>query len=242
MRKSLLLALGLALLPMIAVKAQVWLEIGPKGMMGMTGLANANINSDPDHDSSLGFATSLGGAAVLNFGPYHGLNFELLSAKYSHSMTYRGGGDGSQTVNMEWESLDAYLLYRFYRDNGAFAELGGKATYVGGAQQSLGTDWADVEENYTDQYFSGCFGVGGFVTSNRVLVVKTGLRAEYAFTDLISEQGQMENYPTFYTSYDNYEETRPFRVGFYLEVTFGVGGFAKSQCGARGVIFGTAYN
>ena len=66
MRKSLLLALGLALLPMMAVKAQVWLELGPKGMMGMTGLANANINSDPDHDSSLGFATSLGGAAVLN--------------------------------------------------------------------------------------------------------------------------------------------------------------------------------
>ena len=242
MRKSLLLALGLVLLPMIAVKAQVWLELGPKGMMGMTGLANANINSDPDHDSSLGFATSLGGAAVLNFGPYHGLNVELLSAKYSHSMTYRGGGDGSQTVNMEWESLDAYLLYRFYRDNGAFAELGGKATYVGGAQQSLGTDWADVEQNYTDQYFSGCFGVGGFVTSNRVLVVKTGLRAEYAFTDLISEQGQMENYPTFYTNYENYEETRPFRVGFYLEVTFGVGGFAQSQCGSRGIIFGTGYN
>ena len=237
-----LLALGLVLLPMMTLKAQVWLELGPKGMMGMTGLANANINSDPDHDSSLGFATSLGGAAVLNFGPYHGLNVELLSAKYSHSMTYRGGDDGAQTINMEWESLDAYLLYRFYRDNGAFAELGGKATYVGGAQQSLGTDWADVERNYTDQYFSGCFGVGGFVTSNRVLVVKTGLRAEYAFTDLISEQGQMENYPTFYTSYDSYEETRPFRVGFYLEVTFGVGGFAQSQCGSRGIIFGTGYN
>ena len=230
------------MLPMMTLKAQVWLELGPKGMMGMTGLANANINSDPDHDSSLGFATSLGGAAVLNFGPYHGLNVELLSAKYSHSMTYRGGDDGAQTINMEWESLDAYLLYRFYRDNGAFAELGGKATYVGGAQQSLGTDWADAESNYTDQYFSGCFGVGGFVTSNRVLVVKTGLRAEYAFTDLISEQGQMENYPTFYTSYDSYEETRPFRVGFYLEVTFGVGGFAQSQCGSRGIIFGTGYN
>lgn len=242
MRKSFILAIGLTLLSLATADAQIWLEIGPKGMMGMTGLANANINSDPDHDSSLGFATSVGGAAVLNFGPYHGLNFEMLSAKYSHSMTYRGGTEGTQTINMEWESLDVYLLYRLYRDNGAFAELGGKATYLRGAQQSFGTDWTNVRENYADQYFSGCFGVGGFVTSNKVLVVKTGLRAEYAFTDLISEQGQAANYPTFYTDYETYEESRPFRIGMYLEVTFGVGGLAKSQCGSRGVIFGTGYN
>ncbi len=238
-RKVLFLGLLLALLGSTS-HAQVWLEVGAKGMMGMTGLANANISGDANHDSSLGFATSLGGVANLNFGDHHGLSFEMLTATYSHSMTYRGP-NGSRAVNMEWESIDAYALYRFFRDNGAFAELGGKATYLRGAQQSLGTDWADVSSKYTDRYLSGCFGVGGFVTANNVLTVKTGLRAEYAFTDLISAEGQAENFPTFYTNYEAYEETRPFRVGFYLEVTFGVGGLAQAQCGSRGVIMGTGY-
>ncbi|MCI4646639.1 hypothetical protein [Phaeodactylibacter sp.] len=241
MRKKLLLLPALFFAAINFTQAQVWLELGAKGMMGMTGLANANINGDADHDSSLGFATSLGGVANLNVGDYHGLTFEMLGATYSHSMTYRGAA-GNRTVNMEWESIDAYLLYRFFRSNGAFAELGGKATYLRGAQQSFGTDWSDVSGKYTDRYWSGCFGVGGFVTANKVLTVKTGIRAEYAFTDLMSAEGQAENYPTFYTNYDTYEETQPFRIGFYMEVTFGVGGIAQSQCGARGVIFGTGYN
>ncbi len=241
MGKRFTLLAGLLFCMLTTSQAQVWLEIGGKGMMGMTGLANSNINSDPEHDSSLGFATSLGGVANINFGDYHGLSFEMLGANYSHSMTYRGDAERSQTINMEWNSLDVYLLYRLFRDNGAFAEIGGKATYIQGAQQSEGTKWENASPFYADEYYSGCFGVGGIVTANRVLVVKTGLRAEYAFTDLMSAQGQAENYPAHYTTYENYAETRPFRVGFYLEVTFGVGGLAQSQCGSRGVIFGSAY-
>ncbi|MCG8331626.1 MAG: hypothetical protein MI974_28310 [Chitinophagales bacterium] len=221
--------------------AQVWLELGAKGMMGFTGFTNANISSDSQHDSSLGLGTSVGGLACINFGDYHGLNFEILSNTHHQSMTYRGG-TMNQAVNIEWQSTDIYLMYRWYRDNGAFLEAGGKSTIINEAQQSLGTEWAKVNDKYTDRYYSAAFGVGGFVTSNKVLTVKTGIRAEYALTDLISDEGQAEGYPTFYTTYDTYEETRPFRVGFYLEVTFGVGGIAQSQCGARGVIFGTGYN
>jgi len=220
---------------------QVWLELGGKGMMGFTGFTNANISSDAQHDASLGLATSIGGLACLNFGDYHGLNFEILSNTHHQSMTYRGGAE-NQAVNIEWKSVDLYLMYRWYRDNGAFLELGGKSTVIGEVQQSLGTDWAKVNDKYADRYYSAAFGVGGFVTATKVLTVKTGLRAEYALTDLISDQGMAEGYPTFYTTYDAYEETRPFRAGFYLEVTFGVGGIAQSQCGARGIIFGTGYN
>ena len=240
MRKTIGLSAALLLFASV-LSAQVWLEIGPKAMMGMTGLANANINGDTNHDSSLGFATSLGGAANLSIGERHGLSFELLRANYSHSMTYRGDAAGNRTINMEWESLDMYLLYRYIRPNGAFAEIGGKSTGIFAAQQSYGTNWEDAKGAYADRYFSGCFGVGGFVTANRVLTVKTGLRAEYAFTDLMSEEGQAANYPAYYSNYENYAETFPFRLGFYLEVTFGVGGVAQAECGARGVLFGTAY-
>lgn len=225
----------------LSTDAQVWLELGAKGMMGFTGFTNANISSDSQHDAALGLGTSVGGLACLNFGDYHGLNFEVLSTTHHQSMTYRGG-TMNQAVNIEWNSLDLYLMYRWYRDNGAFLELGGKSTVINEVQQSLGTDWNKVNNKYADRYYSGAFGVGGFVTANKVLTVKTGIRAEYALTDLISDEGQAEGYPTFYTNYDNYEETRPFRAAFYLEVTFGVGGIAQSQCGARGVIMGTGFN
>ena len=222
--------------------AQVWLELGAKGMMGMTGFYNKNIVNDSRHDSQFGLGLSVGGVAAINIGEYHGLNFEVLSATHHQSMSYRNDDGVNNTINIEWQSIDAYLMYRWYRDNGAFVEAGPKITYVNEAQQSFGTNWSKVNDKYASRYTSLAVGVGGFVTTSQVLTIKTGIRAEYALTDMVSEQGKMEGYPSPYTAFDNYAETRPFRAGFYLEVTFGVGGLAKSMCGARGMIWGTGYN
>ncbi len=240
MRKNATLA-AVLLLFSTAIQAQVWLELGAKGMMGFTGFRNKNISNDSRHDSQLGLATSIGAVAAINIGEYHGLNIEGLGATHHQSFTFRDDGGTSNAINMEWKSTDLYFLYRWYRDNGAFLELGPKVTYIREAQQSYGTDWAKVTDKYADKYYSAAFGVGGFVSTSQVLTVKTGLRAEYALTDLISEQGQAEGYPSPYANFETYAETRPFRLGLYLEVTFGVGGIAQSMCGSRGFIFGTGY-
>ena len=241
MRKLLSL---LVLLSAFATSAtsQVWLELGAKGMMGMTGFYNKNIVDDSRHDSQFGLGLSVGGVAALNFGDYHGLNFEVLSATHHQSMSFRGDDGLNNTVNIEWKSTDMYLMYRWYRNNGAFLEVGPKITYVNEVQQSFGTDWSKVNDKYANRYTSAAFGVGGFVTTSQVLTIKTGIRAEYALTDLVSDEGKAEGYPAYYTTFDSYRETRPFRAGFYLEVTFGVGGLAKSMCGSRGMIWGTGYN
>ncbi|MCO6492259.1 MAG: hypothetical protein J5I98_27825 [Phaeodactylibacter sp.] len=241
MRKIFMLLLALFALHS-TFQAQVWLELGAKGMMGMTGFYNKNIVDDSRHDTQFGLGLSVGGVAAINFGENHGLNFEVLSATHHQSMSYRGDDGINNTVNIEWKSTDAYLMYRWYRNNGAFVEVGPKITYINEAQQSFGTDWAKVSDKYASRYTSAAFGVGGFVTTSQVVVIKTGIRAEYALTDLISDEGQMEGYPAYYTTFDSYRETRPFRAGFYLEVTFGVGGIAKSMCGSRGMIWGTGYN
>ena len=225
-----------------AVNSQVWLELGVKGMMGMTGFYNKNIVDDSRHDSQFGLGLSVGGVAAINIGDYHGINIEVLSATHHQSMSFRGDDGINNTINIEWKSTDAYFMYRWYRDNGAFLEVGPKITYVNEVQQSFGTDWSKVNDKYASRYTSAAFGVGGFVTASPVLTIKTGIRAEYALTDLISDQGKMEGYPAYYTTFDSYKETRPFRAGFYLEVTFGVGGIAKSMCGSRGMILGTKYN
>ncbi|MCB0572486.1 MAG: hypothetical protein KDC66_22110 [Phaeodactylibacter sp.] len=240
MRRTITLV-ALALFFINAANAQVWLELGLKGMMGFTGFYNKNISNDSRHDSQLGLATSVGGVAAFNIGEYHGLNIEALGATHHQSFTFRGDDGKNNAINMEWKSTDVYLLYRWYRDNGAFLEIGPKVTYIRDAQQSYGTDWADVKDKYADKYYSAAFGVGGFVTTSEVLTVKTGLRAEYALTDLISAQGQADGYPSPYANFESYAETRPFRLGLYMEVTFGVGGIAQAMCGRRGFLFGTRY-
>ncbi len=224
-----------------AANAQVWLELGVKGTMGITGFYNKSLVDDSRHDSQFGLGLSVGGVAALNFGERHGLNIEVLSATHHQSMSYRGDDDISKTINVEWKSMDTYFMYRWYRDNGAFLEIGPKLTYVSEAQQSFGTEWSKATDYYASRYTSAAFGVGGFVTASKVLTIKTGLRAEYALTDFISAQGKAAGYPAYYTTFNTYQETRPFRAGFYLEVTFGVGGIAKSVCGSRGVLLGTQY-
>ncbi|MCB9291434.1 MAG: outer membrane beta-barrel protein [Lewinellaceae bacterium] len=223
-------------------EAQIWLELGVKGTMGMTGFYNKNIANDSNHDSQFGLGLSVGGVAAFNFAENHGLNIEVLSATHHQSMSFRGDDGLNNAVNVEWKGVDTYFMYRWYRNNGAFLEIGPKLTYVNEVQQSFGTDWSKVNDKYASRYTSAAFGVGGFVSTSNVLTIKTGIRAEYALTDMVSEQGKMEGYPSPYTAFDNYAETRPFRAGFYLEVTFGVGGLAKSMCGARGMIWGTGYN
>ncbi len=224
-----------------AGQAQIWVELGLKGMMGMTGFHNKNLANDSRYDQQLGLATSVGGVLGFNFGDYHGLNVEALSATHHQSFSFRGTDGLNNTVNMKWKSTDLYLVYRWYRDNGAFLELGPKITYIHEVQQALGTDWAKVNDQYAAQYYSAVLGVGGFVVANEILAIKTGIRAEYALTDLVSEQGRVNGYPAPYTAFESYAETRPFRLGMYLEITFGVGGLAQSMCGDRGFIFGSAY-
>lgn len=99
--------------------------------MGMIGLANVNINGDVDYDSFLGFVIFFGGVANLNFGDYYGLIFEMLGVIYSYFMIY-WGVVGNCIVNMEWESIDVYLLYCFFWSNGVFVEFGGKVIYLCG--------------------------------------------------------------------------------------------------------------
>lgn len=136
--------------------AQVWLELGAKGMMGMTGFYNKNIVNDSRHDSQFGLGLSVGGVAAINIGEYHGLNFEVLSATHHQSMSYRNDDGVNNTINIEWQSIDAYLMYRWYRDNGAFVEAGPKITYVNEAQQSFGTNWSKVNDKYASRYTSFC--------------------------------------------------------------------------------------
>lgn len=237
--KHLLLLFAAALL-LTPAGAQVWLELGGKTMIGLTGYRNANIDTDALHDGSLNAAVSYGGVVGLNFGDYHGLNLEGMYGKHQQRVTFRGTGV-PVTNNVKWDAWDFYALYRFYARQGTIIELGPKLTRVQSVEQVIGSVRSNPEGQYNDQFYSGVFGIGSFLGGSPYFTLKMGLRFEYAFTDFVSEAGKASNFPASYTSYETYKPTTPFRAGVYLELNFGVGGIAQSTCGRRGFLFGSQY-
>ena len=80
-----------------------------------------------------------------------------------------------------------------------------------------------------------------FLQERSFFTIKLGIRLEYAISDFVSDQGQKDGYPTYYTDFEPYTPSHPFRASIALGINFGLGGIAKSVCGQRRYIFGTAY-
>lgn len=222
------------------LSGQVWLELGGKAGFGLTGFFNDNLVNDAQHNFELNTAFSYGGVLGLNFGENHGLNLEALSITNQQNFEFLESGDQTR-IGVEWKAIDVFLMYRFYSEGGAFFELGPKYTSVRSAEQSEGMRRFRVDDLYETEYFSAAAGFGGFLAGSEVFTVKLNLRFEYALQDFVSQQGVDEGYPAYYTSFDAYAESRPFRASLGIEINFGLGGIAQSACGRRRFILGTAY-
>ncbi len=240
MRKTALLTTLCLIISAASLHAQVWLEIGPKASFGLSGYYNSVLANEADHDYSLNLAYNYGAAIGVNIGDYHGINFEGLFGTYFQNLTYRSA-DGPQRNSLEWDVIDLYALYRYYPSSGYYFELGPKYSSVREISQTLGIDPIDIKNQYEDSYISGVLGLGAFLSGSEVLVIKAGLRFEYGLTDLVSADGMAANFPAFYSDLPDMGSTIPFRASFGLEISFGIGGFAKAVCGNRGFVLGGRY-
>ncbi len=221
--------------------AQMWFEIGPRAGININGYLNSNISNDDNHDYRLEQALSYGLVAGLNIGDYHGINLEWMFANNIQQITYYGDTAGNVINKLRWNTREINVLYRFYSFNGAYVELGPQFSHIRELSQTYDNEPVAIDGEYENNYISGIFGVGGFLAANDVMTLKIGIRAAYGLTDLVSAKGKTAGFPTYYAPYETYKPTRPFRVGISLEMSFGVGGIAKTQCGQRSLIFGTKY-
>ena len=137
--------------------------------------------------------------------------------------------------------MDLYALYRYYPESGYYFELGPKLSNISEISQTFGILPEDVDGKYEDSYISGVAGLGAFLSGSEVMVIKAGLRFEYGITDLVSADGMSGSYPAYYSSLGDVGNTNAYRVSFGLEISFGLGGFAKGACGRRGFVLGGKY-
>lgn len=220
-------------------KEIAWFDTAIKIMYGNSSVLNdAAINSsDLNYELAFGGALSVGGKFGVNKG-YNGLAIELMYAQNGTSFEYNA--QPSLTPDINWKSLDLYLLFRNAKNLGFF-EIGPKIGFLRSVERSANLE-GDISEvmDINGRQISGVLGFGvNVLGTDGSFSGQIGLRFEYGFTDLFDvEAGSAEPFPFDTTIYDEgYKKSSPIFAGLVFELNWGLGYYGIAQCGARAKFF-----
>ncbi len=208
---------------------ELWFDAGIKGAWGPTLLMNKNAMSESYLNQQLNNGFGYGAKFAVNFGYIHGITFDFMlnTAHQEYKVT-----DTKYTpVDVKWKTYDLYVLYRLYRTIN-YMEIGPKFSKV----SSFRNNDVDSKQFYLDSYPSAVLGFGWYVFGNKAFTGTLGIRIEYAFNDILSQEGKDNGYPVnpFKTEpYDTYSPTNPLIAQLSFELNWGIGYFAKTACGER---------
>lgn len=215
---------------------EIWVEASLKGGYGLSFLHNKNIADDASYKYQLSTTYGFGGRFALNFGPFNGVSLEAMYNNLSQEYLYNLDGNPNDLINnVEWASIDAYLLYRYIR-NRIYVEVGPMYSSVQNVTQTDNeTEIQGADHFYSGNYFAGVFGWGGYIAGSETFSLGIGMRLHYSFSDFINDEGQKGGFPNPVKNapYDNYETSNPAFVQLMLELNFGIGRFARTACHER---------
>lgn len=236
---TVLLALGL-MSTANAQKIGFWFDAGLKAGVGPSLLINKNIFDDQTYDHQFSNGYGVGAKLGIFYGLYNGINLDVMLN--TGTQKFRNEIDPNNYIEhkVTWSTTDLSVLYRLQKE-GIYFEIGPMFSLVNKVEQE-GFEPSDVTEFYAENYTSGVLGFGGYLLGGGQFTLMLGIRAGYAFTDFINDDGQAANYPRaanpqVLESYDTYETTNPLFVQFTLEANFGLGYFAKTACSKRTSFF-----
>ncbi len=250
--KKILLAVSFIFFFQVA-QSQVWIDVGVKVGYGMSLLYNSNIFDDVPYNHQFGGGLGFGGRVGLNFGKHHGFTMDVMSHSMKQKFEYKLDftGDDFHTNLIEWKNLDLYLLYRG-SSHKVYVEVGPMFSLVRKLKQTdsriteaelvAATTATGISDFYRDNYVSGVIGFGGYLVGTETVSLNIGFRIHYAFQDFISDLGQdpdpsgaIKSFPAPIrdNTYDPYKKTSPLMGEVSLELNFGLGGTAKTNCSDR---------
>lgn len=229
---------------------EVWLDIGLKGGYGMSLLYNKNLWDDSGYNHQFSSGNGFGGRFGVNFGYNHGISIEAMSRRLSQDFEYNvadpiTGTTATYHNDIKWKNIDLYLLYR-PSSSRVYMELGPMFSLVRKVEQEdelfIPSGEVNIQDFYAQNYVSGVFGFGGFLVGDDTFSLNFGFRLHYAFQDFVSEQGRasFDTYASFPTpglgvnaNYDPYKSTNPLYAEVSIELSIGIGRFAKASCSKR---------
>ena len=232
MKKLILLFCFFASLSLVDAQKQiVWFDAGLKVQYGASGFYNSAIADFADYNYRIGTGYSFGGKVGINFR-YNGIAIDVM---YNKASQVFDDNELNRTVNFDWKSLDVYTLYRHAKNLGYF-EIGPKVSFLNEVTDNVQGNTVERNDYYNKNMFSGVIGFGANIIGNDgAFSGILGLRFEYGLTDFVSDAGTTAHAPLLNPAvYGNgHKSTNVAFAGLVFELNWGIGYFAKAQCGAR---------
>ncbi|MBK6783343.1 MAG: hypothetical protein IPG79_05930 [Saprospiraceae bacterium] len=202
-----------------------------KVQYGASGFYNSAIADFSDYNYRIGTGYSFGGKVGINFR-YNGIAIDVM---YNKASQVFDDNELNRTVNFDWKSLDVYTLYRHAKNLGYF-EIGPKVSFLNEVTDNVQGNTVERNDYYNKNMFSGVIGFGANIIGNDgAFSGILGLRFEYGLTDFVSDAGTTAHAPLLNPAvYGNgHKSTNVAFAGLVFELNWGIGYFAKAQCGAR---------
>ncbi|MBK7231872.1 MAG: hypothetical protein IPH93_06335 [Saprospiraceae bacterium] len=244
MKKILLLFVFLLLLSnTYSQKIYAWWDVGLKTSYGLTGLINTKLFDDKIYEHNLSAGYGIGGKFGFYFGLFNGITVDFMLSGNKQKFDYTFDNTQGYIHSLKWNNYDLAVLYRMQKD-GVYLELGPQISFlrkVTNEDSRPGSINGDVSSNFTDKYFSGIFGVGGYILNYETFTLMAGFRLGYGFTDLVNATGKENNFPTpsqqDRTRASSDVSTNPAFVQIVLEANLALGYYGRTSCSKRASIF-----
>ncbi len=238
--KKLLLILAL-FSTSVSFFSQNWLDVGIKGGWGPTFLFNQSIFDDGSYNHQISTRGTFGAKLGFNFNPNHEITFDFMVGGLNQDFKFNvsdSGTIGTQEFgsNIKYSSFDFLLMYR-NNNEGKYFEIGPIISNLRSVNKTVeGVDDINFDITKVNKIQSGiALGFGAYFMGTDNFGITGGVRISYMASDLISEAGKSNNYPTG-KPYDTYKATHPLLVQLVFEANLDFAYLAKANCGRRKIL------
>ena len=223
----------------VSQTTNLYIDFGPKAMIGTSGFINMNVIGDGNYNHGLAASYGFGGKLAIDFGESIALVGEGIYTRVTQkfSITEDNGDTWNKTIKLS--SFDIPIMFR--KNNaatGSYVELGPQISLLTGVSESGYNSTIDNSSYFKSNYWSAVFGFGGYLYGAGNLGVSSGLRFVYALQDIDNQDGagsyEADSYHGKMLSYDEYTPTSPLSVFFVLEINYDLGFIiARNECTGR---------
>src|SRR5688572_179494 len=195
MMKKALMTIAIVLAA-FATQAQSTFRLGLGGGINTTWLANTNISDRGDElDFAVTFGGSVGLEGIYSFSENAGISLGFLYSGQNQKYTGEFGDEEFETkVRMRY--LDIPLLLRLTSSSGTYFEIGPQFGFLMSAEEEaefLGeSETADTKEHFNSTNVAAVLGFGVDIDVTESVIITTGLRLGYGFSDVTKEYDEIE--------------------------------------------------
>jgi len=181
-----------------ATQAQSTFRLGLGGGINTTWLANTNVSDRGDElDFAVTFGGSIGLEGIYSFSEKAGVSLGFLYSGQNQKYTGESGiGDEEFETKVRMRYLDIPLLLRLTSSSGTYFEIGPQFGFLMSAEEEFEfmgeSETEDTKDQFNSMNLAAVLGFGVDIDVSENVIITTGLRLGYGFSDVTKEYDEEE--------------------------------------------------